>query len=540
MNSWLIGYCVCVVLCCWVDLGACLEVPVQCGVYCGGPLLETIQRAGIFPDSKTFVDMPLKADPEDVLKNFHSLSNHSLDTLLQFLRENFLPAGSEILPWTPTDFHPNPPFVEKLQPNYRQFAIDVNNMWQFLGKTLAPDVSIHPTRYSIIPQPKPFIVPGDRFHEFYYWDSYWIISGLLVCDMQETALGIIQNALALIRSYGFVPNGARIYYLNRSQPPLLSEMIRRYLQADANMDLLEEALPLLLNEYNFWMDGDHAVTFPDGLVLNRFYSPNDQPRPESFIEDYNHSLGMDEKAAKEFFGHIAAGAESGEDFTSRWFRDADDIRTIETAQIIPVDLNSFMYKFESNMREFYRMLNRTSPIDFDGAMEKRREAMDRYLWNENANQWYDYSLTNATQILKSYPSNWFPIWSGAYDNTNRLNDNLLESLLSSGLVQQGGVQSTISFSGQQWDSPNSWAPHQSLVVRSLQRLGTPKALAAAEKVAKQWIDATHIGYQKTKMMHEKYNAYVPGDAGTGGEYPPQVGFGWTNGVTLEFLEEFGV
>jgi len=298
-------------------------------------------------------------------------------------------------------------------------------------------------------------------------------------------------------------------------------------------------VPLLLTEYLYWMNGEHAVTFDDGYVLNRFYSANGAPRPESYIEDFNHTAGMNTSTAKAFYGNIAAGAESGLDFTSRWFRDDLDIRTIETGNIIPVDLNSYMYKFESNMLEFYKLLNETSPINFEKAMRRRKLAMTKYLWSPTHFQWFDYSVKTNKQLTKSYPSNWFPLWAGVYNNSNTtMNNAILDALLKSGLVQEGGIQSSTTFTGQQWDSPNVWAPHQSLMVRSLLRLGTPESIAMAKRIANQWIEGTYRGYETAKMMHEKYNAYVLGDPGAGGEYPPQIGFGWSNGVTLEFLDAF--
>jgi len=94
-------------------------------------------------------------------------------------------------------------------------------------------------------------------------------------------------------------------------------------------------------------------------------------------------------------------------------------------------------------------------------------------------------------------------------------------------------------SGQQWDSPNAWAPHQSLIVQVLLALGTAESQQLAQTVALRFLNAIYIGYQSTKMMHEKYDAFVPGAPGSGGEYPPQIGFGWTNGVALEFLNLYG-
>lgn len=36
-------------------------------------------------------------------------------------------------------------------------------------------------------------------------------------------------------------------------------------------------------------------------------------------------------------------------------------------------------------------------------------------------------------------------------------------------------------------------------------------------------------------MYEKYNAYVVGQGGGGGEYVPQIGFGWSNAVALVLI-----
>jgi len=119
--------------------------------------------------------------------------------------------------WTPSDWVQNPSFIQNMKTeDYKEFASQVHEMWKALGKQLIPDVVSNPQRYSIIPQKNPFIVPGERFHEFYYWDSYWIIRGLLTSGMHDTAKGILMNAFDLIKEYGFIPNGARVYYLTRS------------------------------------------------------------------------------------------------------------------------------------------------------------------------------------------------------------------------------------------------------------------------------------------------------------------------------------
>jgi len=185
---------------------------------------------------------------------------------------------------------------------------------------------------------------------------------------------------------------------------------------------------------------------------------------------------------------------------------------------------------------FYNELDKHPQRDYAQAMNNRKMAMDTYLWNGTSFQWHDFCLLNHSQIIRSYPSNWFPIWAGAYDKN--LKSQLYTSLLESGLIQVGGVLTTLQNSSQQWDSPNAWAPLQSLIVGVLEEIGSQDSLLMAQNIGIRWINSTYIGYQKSLMMHEKYNAFIPGDPGSGGEYPPQIGFGWTNGVTLEFLKKY--
>jgi alpha,alpha-trehalase len=328
--------------------------------------------------------------------------------------------------------------------------------------------------------------------------------------MPVTVKGILMNAFDLIKEYGFIPNGARVYYLTRSQPPFLSEMVRYYYEHTHDIELLKYALPFLEIEYKYWMN-THAVELPGGHVLNRFYTDAKRPRPESYREDMHAVKDMTEDQSQSFFSDIIAGAESGEDFTSRWFTVGTDLRSIATRSFIPVGLNAVMYKFESNMIFFSNFLQHNPTIDFAQALMKRKSAIDTYLWNPDTFQWYDYSLTNNSQIMRSYPSNWFPVWAGAYDTA--YTSQILESLENSGLLQIGGVLSTDLASGQQWDSPNTWAPHQSLIAEVLLQLNTPESIKLAETVARRWINTTYLGFKSTRMMHEKYNALIPGAAG---------------------------
>ena len=128
--------------------------------------------------------------------------------------------------WSPGDWKLCPQFLTIIKNNkIRDFAEDLNKRWPLLGRRMKEDIDW--TRTSLLYLPNPVVVPGGRFREVYYWDSYWIIRGLLVCGMSSTAKGMIENLLFLVNKIGFVPNGGRVYY-TRSQPPLLAAMVRDY------------------------------------------------------------------------------------------------------------------------------------------------------------------------------------------------------------------------------------------------------------------------------------------------------------------------
>lgn len=205
-------------------------------IFCRGQLLETVQMARLNVDSKTFVDMKLKTSPRQTLRLFRRWQRRYprplRADLQRFVADNFDAVGSELLPWTPPDWRAKPKFLRTIvNDEYRQFAVDLHARWPQFGRRLRADVRRRPKMYSMIAVPNPVIVPGGRYREYYYWDAYWIQIGLLHSEMFATVRGMLENFFSLIDRFGFVPNGGRIYYLGRSQPPLLAMMCQRYVEA---------------------------------------------------------------------------------------------------------------------------------------------------------------------------------------------------------------------------------------------------------------------------------------------------------------------
>ncbi|VDN85668.1 unnamed protein product [Brugia pahangi] len=197
-------------------------------IYCQGELLHAVMMLNIFKDSKTFVDKPLKRDPTEIASDFKKKSPRDItvndrEAIRQFIDENFDEEGHEL---------------------EKYYFIFVFVKFQQVMK--------YPERHSLLYVPYEFIVPGGRFREFYYWDTYWVIKGLLASGMQETSRRIILNFEYLVKTIGFIPNGGRVYYLRRSQPPLFIPMVYEYYMATEDDDFLRSIMNTMEMEFNFW------------------------------------------------------------------------------------------------------------------------------------------------------------------------------------------------------------------------------------------------------------------------------------------------
>jgi alpha,alpha-trehalase len=499
------------------------------------------------------VDLVLLKDPEDILKAFaESQAATNRTALIEFLATYMAPThGTDVSDWVPPDFQEDIPWFDKItDPVMQAWAKKVHGVWKTLGKQIDKDVYTNPFRHTLLPLKYPYmIVPGGRFIEFYYWDTYWIIKGLLISQMTDTAIMVVENLLQLANATGFVPNGSRQYYLNRSQPPYLTLMVDLLVQAKVvNVTWIEAALPILSAEYKWWMQqGKHAVTIHQtgkDYVLNRFYSDASLPRAESAREDFITAAGLPPEQQKKVYQALTAGAEAGWDYTSRWFADGQTLRTIDTLNVIPADLNGVFYRVEVVLGQLYARIGTAPPVDYATAAELRKIAIHDVLWDSQYNQWRDYNYTARVQMPNSSPANYLGLWAGCFDP--KLYGVTVEQVAQSfvyesGLIGPGGVCATLSPTGQQWDYPNVWPPLISMLVEGFMGIQHPKQeneLLSAS-IAKTMLQGALIAFNETKgYMLEKYNCSELGALGGGGEYHLQTGFGWTNGVVLSLLDQF--
>jgi alpha,alpha-trehalase len=538
-----------------------LSSSCQSPIYCNGIILQAVQRADLFADPKRFVDMPSKCHELEMMERFWKLGkNPSPSALNSYVNDNFEPAGHELVPVIPTDWKPEIPlFTQLREERIREFARTVHSKWKSLVRRVDFRKICAGCASSVINLPEPFFVPGGRFRELYYWDSYWILEGLYVSDMCPSAGRMISNFQWLIQQYGFVPNGSRTYYLNRSHPPLFAQMVKRYLEkcvsADKKHEWVEKILPYLEIEYAFWRTR-RSITLEGSHSLSYYSADTDMPRPEAFLQD---ELACNvnnpwRRSASEILRNIASGAESGLDFTNRWVARhlatrtnfTESLSEMQVTSLIPVDLNSILHENELIISELYKFIGKTSKgNEFEVAAHRRHEAIQRYLWNPHKHIWMDYNITSKSHNDPGvfYLSNLSPLWRSCHNLTSKEIAGLLqrhEHLLT---AFPGGIPFDNTVTGQQWDFPNIWAPFQYYFIKLYDKLAqdTNDTIwrGKALNVAQRFLDSAYCGYKHYGQFFEKYNALKVGMPGGGGEYIVQEGFGWTNGIILWILNKFG-
>jgi alpha,alpha-trehalase len=486
-----------------------------------GELFNAVQMQSVFEDSKTFADCVPLESPEKILEKYRLHKDNEDFDLKGFVLQHFR------LPINPASDYQS----DKTRP----IAEHINSLWPVL--TRQPDQEAG----SLIPLPHQYVVPGGRFREVYYWDSYFTMLGLQTSGKHELIENMVDNFSHLIDKIGFIPNGNRMYYTGRSQPPFYSLMvgILREIKGD---QVLSRYLPYLEKEYFFWMDGKETLTeksssnrrvvrLPDGELLNRYWDDKPAPRPESYKED----VMLAQKTGRNpdsLFRHIRAAAESGWDFSSRWFKDGQTLATIHTVEIIPVDLNSLLYHLELTIAEAYRLNNNSAKQEqYLKLATDRKKAIRKYCWDTKAAFFTDYDFVNR-QTTQTYSlAALFPLY---FQIASTREAKHVRRKVKKDFLKQGGLVTTLTDTDQQWDSPNGWAPLQWIGYKGLQNY---KYTRTASKVASNWIKANEKVYRNTGKMVEKYNVIDQSDQAGGGEYPLQDGFGWSNGVLLRLLSE---
>ena len=490
-----------------------------------GELFDVVQTRRIFPDSKIFVDATPRSDVASILDDFVHVDHDDTDAVRAFVAKRFS---------LPSDDQP-----EIAGADIPPLRVRIEQLWDILSRA-ADRVDANS---SLIELPRPYIVPGGRFREVYYWDSYFTMLGLADSGRYEAIEDMVENFAYLIDRIGFIPNGNRSYYCTRSQPPFFVMMVELLAEVRGDEGVVRKYLPQLEREYKFWMsgaetlkhDGDatRRVLRANGACLNRYWDDSDKPRTESYAEDLEHAARVS-RPTGEFYRDIRAACESGWDFSPRWFEDRRSFESIRTTQVVPVDLNALMYNFETALARICRLVGKDGDAaDYEVRAANRKQLLQTLFFDDASGMFMDLALpdfkvTGTLSIAAMYPL-FFRI--ATQDQARRVVQCIDRDFLKAG----GWVTSNYN-TGEQWDSPNGWAPMQWVTYCGLEGYGFH---AEARTGALRWIEDNVAVYEKHGNLLEKYNVVSSGLAGTGGEYEVQEGFGWTNGVLLRLMQELG-
>lgn len=481
-----------------------------------GTLFVTVQERGLFTDSKSFADAVPRRDVAAILSDWETQKPRTDIALRDFVDANFTLAN------TPDCSAPEATGLEEY----------IAALWPKLAREPVPGDA----EDSLLPLPRPYVVPGGRFRELYYWDSYFTMLGLARSGRQDLVEDMIADFGSLIDRYGHIPNGTRSYYLTRSHPPFFYLMAA--LSTDRSAEARRRRLNWMRSEYAFWMDGGDAlpnggehrrvVRLADGALLNRYWDDRAAPRDESWREDVDLARRAPERAPEDLWRDIRAAAESGWDFSSRWLGDGVSLETIRTTRLIPIDLNALLFGLEEMIaNEAQTLGDNDSAKQFAQRAGRRRQAIQQWLWNDKLQYYADYDLDANGIRDELTAASAFALFVGvaSHDRASATAEALQQ------LLHPGGLMTTLHKTDQQWDAPNGWAPLQWIATVGLQRYGQDDF---ARRIAKNWTDMVASHFVSTGQLLEKYDVAAC-RAGRGGEYGTEIGFGWTNGVTLEFL-----
>ncbi|HKU18784.1 MAG TPA: trehalase family glycosidase [Candidatus Saccharimonadales bacterium] len=369
---------------------------------------------------------------------------------------------------------------------------------------------------TLIGVPKPYLVPsyaeGHEFdyNELYYWDSYFMVQGFLADSAhKELVLGILEDLCYIFKRFKLIPNGSRMYYVSRSQPPFLSSFIFDCYEAyHLSDDWLKEYIAIAKDEYQtVWMGTRKPNARQVYQGLSRYY-------------DFNYLNDI-------------AETESGWDMTPRFSRKA--------LNYLPVDLNALLYKYEMDFARAALIFgNKKEAADWEDAAEKRKNTVDKLMWDQGKGLYYDYNYAKERRGNVASLAAYYPMWAGMVDG--RTAQELVKQLKR--FEKKGGVATTDTYAlsqripgslPMQWAYPNGWAPLQFITVKALQRYGYNKD---AQRIARKWLRTNLDWFKAHSVFLEKYNVADPSKPPASGVYPSQTGFGWTNAVFERFCQEF--
>jgi alpha,alpha-trehalase len=426
----------------------------------------------------------------------------------------------------------------------------------------------------------PYVVPGGQFNEMYGWDSYFIIRGLLLAGRLDLARGMVENFFFEIQHYGAVLNANRTYYLSRSQPPFLSSMVLAVYQAEApnkqDPRWLEGAYDFVVRDYQQWTSAPHLA---GDTGLSRYFDHGDGPVPEIIGDPNSYYRGVAQffaihgganekylirldgrnpEAGAKILGPVftlpgpCAGttehsptdncrADTKVALTAEFYKGDRSMResgfdvsfrfgpfSADTHHYAPICLNSLLYKTEKDLEHISQLLGKTDDARKWGERAAlRRQNIDKYLWDKDRGQYFDYDFTTRTRSTYEYATTFYPLWTGlASEEQGRAVMKNLNRFENPGGLAMSRIESQA-----QWDFPYGWAPIHLLACEGMRRYGYTED---ADRVSYNFLTMVMQNFARDRTIREKYDVVTRTSVThiVEGYVQNVVGFGWTNGTFL--------
>ncbi len=482
-------------------------------------LFRYVQANNVFQESKTFPDYIPLVKPEKIDSCYLKEQKLPGFNIYDFIATYFVAPDCKSLADTDT--------LQTIQEH-------IELSWELLTKkTPTPEGSL-------IHLPYPYIIHGGEFNEFNYWHTYFSMLGLRQFGEEELFEYQVKNTAYLIRTFGFVPEGNRTYYLSRSQPPVFSLMVQ--LLAEFKGDsIFIKYLPELEKEYAFWMCGKsklsvrspalkRVVLLNNGIILNRYWDNIPVPRPEALFEDIEFARRSPEPDSTDY-RNIRAAHESGWGFSSRWLNDPKKPETLETINILPVDLNCLLFNLEKTLAKAHKLNgNKKKEKVYLTFAKKRKKAIEKYFWNADTGFYTDYNWVKKKNTASGYLAGVFPLFVSI---STKKHAHIIAEKLENQFLFDGGVVTSIINSGQLGDFPYGYAHLQYVTIASLNNYGFSDL---SDKIMQRWISLNNLNFKKYGTLAEKYNVVTPGKVENKSVFSPcKREYGSVNGILIRFL-----
>jgi alpha,alpha-trehalase len=269
---------------------------------------------------------------------------------------------------------------------------------------------------------------------------------------------------------------------------------------------------------------------PEGL--SSLYGPvyplylcNPQTRVPSAEQcQYVESVGL----LADFYKGDRSMRESGFDISFRFgpFSGA-------THHYAAVGLNSLLYKTETDLERMSRLLDREAEADgWHARARARQHKMQEYFWDDQRGLFFDYDFKKRARSSFTYLTTFYPLWVGAASPTQA--GAIVRNL--SLFEQPGGLAMSREETKTQWDYPYGWAPVHLIAAEGLRRYGYEEE---ADRISFKFLSTVVENFRRDGTIREKYNVVTRSSETQveAGYKENVIGFGWTNGVFLELLDE---